>query len=179
MQAALQRGVHHAVDLGQVLPDGGAFALFHVLPEGLARLGAIAQDLLHGAERINLLTLRRFPFDQQRAAAGTVHAPHGGLRTLRSGRIQGRELHAVGVQGQLNLGPPEEFHRAGGQGLLDGAIGQVATSCGRQAAVERYAEGGRFGMLAAETLGGAARSHRVAAGRAVPDAVESRGSDSM
>ena len=167
-QAASHGLAHRLPDLVQEFPDVSAFALRHVFPEGLTGFAAMYEDLGEGVEGVDGLRRARFVVSQ-RAAAQAVDLPGVGDRAIG---IDGSESHAIRMQGEFFVWPPDQFHRHGGERLRQRRVGHMAFARGRQAAVERdpVAYGVRIARF--EPAGRALRGHGVAAGWPVPDAIE-------
>ena len=86
--------------------------------------------------------------------------------------IHGLKLHAVGMEGQDEVGQPHKFGALLAQHGIDGPVGQVALTRGGKATIESYLEARSIGMIGEVSFGGMERAHGMTARRALANAVE-------
>ena len=107
VQAAGDGVLHDLPALSQIVPDVRILILGHILPEIGIVLIAPAQDILHLAERIDIL-MRIPPAGLADIAA--AYTEIGLLAQYFALRIVSLEIHTVGMLGQELLGLPDYLY---------------------------------------------------------------------
>ena len=139
--------LHDVPHVLEVIPDVGGLALLHVFPVVHAFMFDIRQNLGEGGHIINVLFRDACGFVGKGTATDAIDGP------VASGvavRVEGLEMHSVGMERKNDIRFPDYVDGYGGCAFEERFVGMVTAAGGGKTAIEGDADGVGVGMVGLE-----------------------------